>query len=42
MTGFLASVTIVLVSLLAPPQNSAPQSVPVHPELIGLLDLEEG
>src|SRR5688572_5376734 len=40
MTGFLATLTIVLAVLFAPPQSPAPQSAPLRPELIGLLDFE--
>lgn len=35
MTAFLASLTIMLVVLLVPPQSSAPQSAPVRPEVDG-------
>ena len=40
MTGFLASLTCLLVVLFVPPQSPAPQPAPVRPELIGLLDFE--
>lgn len=40
MTGFLATLTIMLVVLLVPPQSPAPQAAPLRPELIGLLDFE--
>ena len=40
MTGFLASLTCLLVVLFVPPQSPPPQPAPVRPELIGLLDFE--
>ena len=40
MTGFLASLTCLLVVLFVPAQSPAPKPAPVRPELIGLLDFE--
>src|SRR5688572_5175274 len=40
MTEFLATLTIILGVLFASPQSPAPQSTPLRPELIGLLDFE--
>ena len=42
MTGFLATVTCMLVALFVAPQSPAPQSAPLRPELVGLLDFESG
>jgi hypothetical protein len=40
MTGFLASLTCLLVVLFVPARSPPPQPAPVRPELIGLLDFE--